>query len=539
MKKGISTVIIALFIVSAVSPMVIGYESDAVKEINVEIKPESIVASGPMDSPWSMHCHDTRHTGRSEYSTANVTGLEKWRFRADLVESGIVIDNDGILYFGDKDSYLYALYSNGTLKWKYELDMWIFSTPALADDGTIYAISFYDTLYALNSSNGKLKWKFNADKYIVSSPAIADDGTIYFGTQGNSSTGQRIYAVYPNGTMKWQYKTGYFIHSAPAIGDDGTIYIGSIDKYLYAMYPNGTLRWRFNTGGHVYGSPSIADDGTVYIAPGGDYLYALYPNNGTLKWKFQMRIWGGNNPSIAEDGTIYVGCDKLYAVYPNGTMKWDFNLGEGRLIVKSGPAISADGTIYVGATINSYEGGEIIAVNPDGTERWRKKLSDEWIRSSPCIAEDGTVYIGSSSSFGGYLHAFGPVESNSPPETPTISGETNGKAGEEYRYTFHAVDPDNNPISFCIDWGNGNEKWTSERASGEKCYYKHTWWEKGNYTIRAKVKDVLGEESDWATPTLEVTMPKNQQVSNMWLLRWLERFPILQKILDVLRLNIR
>ncbi len=111
MKKGISIGIIALFIISAVSPMVIGYESDAKLDVDSEIeelldnlafycydatgsnakyeyykgqmlndypnddieivedvvqpvKPVSSVSSGPMDSPWPMKCHDLRHTGK-------------------------------------------------------------------------------------------------------------------------------------------------------------------------------------------------------------------------------------------------------------------------------------------------------------------------------------------------------------------------------------------------------------------------------------------------------------------------------------------
>ncbi len=143
------------------------------------------------------------------------------------------------------------------------------------------------------------------------------------------------------------------------------------------------------------------------------------------------------------------------------------------------------------------------------------------------------MYIGSVYDMGwGYLHAFGPVESNSPPDAPTISGETNGNVGEEYWYAFTAVDPDNNPVSFYIDWGDGTEGWTREHASLEKYYYEHTWSKKDNYTIKAKAKDTLGEESDWAY--LEVTMPKNQQSQNMWFLRWLERHPILNQIVNLL-----
>jgi len=530
-KHIIPILVILLFIVSAVSPMVIGFTSDAIDDVEIveEVEPESTVISGPMDSPWSMKCHDNYHTSRSPYSTAHITGLEKWRFRCDGVDSSPIVDNDGIIYFGDKDAYIYALYPNGTLKWTYKTDMWITSAPALAEDGTLYVCSWDKTLYALNSSNGKLKWKLYLDKILdISSPAVAEDGTIYFGGH------HHIFAVYPNGTERWRYKTGSNVHSSPAVAKDGTIYIGSWDEYLYAMNPNGSLKWRFKTGDIIKGSASIAEDGTVYIGSFDDHLYAIHPNNGTLKWKCKFPYGSESNPSIASDGTIYFGSYKqFHAVYPNGTKRWSFDIGSDTEISWSCPAISADGTIYIGTQISSVSGGDIIAINPDGTEKWRKRIANDWIRSSPCIAEDGTIYIGSECVMGGYLHAFGPVESNSPPEIPAISGKTNGNINEEYAYKLRVVDPDNNPISFYIEWGDGTHTgWTFERASGENCFYGKTWNKKGNYTIRAKAKDVLGEESDWAY--LEVTMPKNQQTSNMWLLRWLEKFPILNQIVNLL-----
>jgi len=569
-KHIIPILVILLFIVSAVSPMVIGFKSDAKPDVDSEMEtlldnlafycydasgsnakyeyvkeqmvndysndeidivedvvqpvlPISATSSGgPMDSPWPMKCHDNHHTSRSPYSTSHITGLEKWRFRCDGVDGSPVIGDDGTIYFGDKDGYVYALYPNGTMKWNYRaVDWhWVTSAPALAEDETLYVGSWDCKLYAFNSTTGVLKWKVGAHGgTIASSPAIGDDGTIYFGTMKGSDEGE-IIAVNPNGTVKWFYPTGYYITSCPAIGDDGTIYIGSGDTYFYAINPNGTLKWRFKTGHYIKGPPSIAEDGTVYIGSFDGYLYALYPNNGTMKWKYGAGT--ETNPSIASDDTIYVGSlNKLHAIYPNGTKRWTFTVGEQYVheITQSSPAISADGTIYVGTQIGSVSGGDIIAINPDGTEKWRKRIANDWIRSSPCIAEDGTIYIGSECVMGGYLHAFGPVESNSPPETPTISGETNGNVREEYAYKLRVVDPDNNPISLYIDWGDGTHTgWTFERASGENCYYGHKWEEEDNYTIRVKARDVLGEESDWAY--LEVTMP-----------------PILQKILDVLRLN--
>jgi hypothetical protein len=293
------------------------------------------------------------------------------------------------------------------------------------------------------------------------------------------------------------------------------------------MNPNGTLKWSFKTGHHIKASPSIAEDGTIYIPSYDDYLYAIYPN-GTLRWKCP-NVGAGTNPAIGEDGTIYLSdYDRFHAVYPNGTKKWTIDLGD-RHIDASSCAISADGTIYFGTNIGNMAGGEIVALNPDGTVKWRKTICDRWSDSSPCIGKDGTVYIGSQFEGGGYLHAFGPVDSNSPPEPPTISGETNGKTREKYWYIISSVDPDNNPVQLYIDWGDGSEGWQAERASGETYYYAHEWKQKGNYTIRCKAKDVLGEESDWAT--LDVTMPKSHNPV-WWLNNLLDRFPLIQRLLE-------
>jgi len=119
--------------------MVFGYNEESLCPSNEENKiyEKSTSSSGPMNSPWPMKCHDTHHTGRSPYSTADNPGIEKWRFKCDWVEGGIVIGDDGTLYFGDSD-YLFALNSDGSVKWKYHTIESITSSPAIAEDGIIY-----------------------------------------------------------------------------------------------------------------------------------------------------------------------------------------------------------------------------------------------------------------------------------------------------------------------------------------------------------------------------------------------------------------
>jgi len=529
MKHLIPVMIILLFVSTSFVGM-----GNQVEELMVERDKEQLIQSsgGPIDSAWPMLCHDNHHTSRSPYSTAHITDLEKWRFACDGgVDGGIVIDDDGILYFGDKHGHIYAIYPNGTKKWGHETEGGVTTTPALAENGTLYITSWDCGLYALNTTTGKKIWRFGCNKILGSSPIIGDDGTIY-----TANVNGRIWAVNPNGTKKWYYDTnGSDVWGDIVLGDDGTLYIGTWNNYFFAINPNGTLKWKFKTGNHIKGPASIAEDGTVYIGSWDDYLYALNPVNGSMKWKIKVGAGTETNPSIAEDGTIYVGGDKLWAINPDGTMKWEFNLGVGRHIHKSDPAISADGTIYVGTNINEVDGGDIIAVNPDGTELWRKRICYEWCDSSPCIGEDGTVYIGSQAEnyyAEGYIHAFGPVESNSPPETPTITGPSKFFPLQKKRFWISAVDPDNNPVSFKIDWGDLRDEKEEEHASGEKWWIDHTWWRPGFFTMRVKAIDVFGEESDWATYKLSVPHSYNNPFWGFDGL--LDRFPLMQRLLEVL-----
>ena len=120
---------------------------------------------------------------------------------------------------------------------------------------------------------------------------------------------------------------------------------------------------------------------------------------------------------------------------------------------------------------------------------------------------------------------------NEAPDTPIINGPTDGQIGIEYNYNISTTDYEGYDIWYYIEWRDGSvDEWIGPYASGQNVTVSHTWNIKKTYEVRVKAKDIHGFESDWAT--LEVSIPKSR-IYNWWM-DWLERFPILQNILDVL-----
>jgi outer membrane protein assembly factor BamB len=169
----------------------------------------------------------------------------------------------------------------------------------------------------------------------------------------------------------------------------------------------GTLKWRYHTSDYreIYSSPAIGLDGTIYFGAMNDTLYALNPN-GTLKWSYSTGRDIYSSPAIGSDGTIYFGSYDFYfyALKPDGSLKWRYDAGTS---ISCSPAIGPDGTIYFGQMVGEYSPGYFNALNPDGTLKWRVP-NENGIKSPPVIGSDSTIYFVGSDSYGSYLCAFSP-----------------------------------------------------------------------------------------------------------------------------------
>lgn len=262
---------------------------------------------------------------------------------------------------------------------------------------TKWSFSFFNTgfswsppahkIYALNP-DGTLKWTYATGSDVKSSPAIADDGTIYIG-----SLDHKLYALRPNGTLKWSYTTGGLIYSSPAIGTDEIIYIGSHDHKLYAINSEGTKKWSYDIGRPIYSSPAISEQGTIYVGAYTGELYAIgnqppsanftySPTSPTTEDTIQF-----TDQSSDADGSI---------------QSWSWNFGDGSTSSKQNPTHSyADADTYtVTLTVTDDDGATdnySDTVNVSSVPNESPSASFTYSPSSPSV--DNTVQFDASGSY--------------------------------------------------------------------------------------------------------------------------------------------
>ena len=69
-------------------------------------------------------------------------------------------------------------------------------------------------------------------------------------------------------------------------------------------------------------------------------------------------------------------------------LKWSYDTGD---TITSSVAIGSNGTIFAGSW-----NGNLYAIAPDGTLKWKQTLSRFPILSSPAIDSQGLIYVGST-----------------------------------------------------------------------------------------------------------------------------------------------
>ena len=215
------------------------------------------------------------------------------------------------------------------------------------------------------------------------------------------------------------------------------------------------------------------------------------------------------------DGTELTSISKNYASIPTGEFTWiEFDFEDIEVI---------PGNQYYIVCKTDYE--------PNNRYNWGITIYDLYPNGTIIWLAEGEWYFDTEVDTTFKTYGF----NNLPPSAPTVSGPTSGKPGESLTFTFNSVDPEGHDVRFLIDWGDGDSETTSFTGSGNDITASHAWSEKGTYILNVKAEDEYGATSIVTSGI--ITIPRSKVVTNnMLLLRILERFPLIQKLLPNLGL---
>jgi hypothetical protein len=261
--------------------------------------------------------------------------------------------------------------------------------------------------------------------------------------------------TYSQGTTQYNW----FVHDLKQAAND------SAHPWKIAMFHNPP----YNVGGHngdtgvqTYLSPLLSQYKVDIVFNGHNHYYErTYPLKG-----------GGANPTVTD-------LDLHYYLNPTGVIYATTG--------SCGAPLYNPGTAYYLAV--SYKDYHFAKINVFTNNSLHMQT----------FLDDGTTIIDD-------FWIIKTTEQDHSPEAPLIDGPGSGKVGVLYRYNVSTVDPDGDNVFYFVDWGdNTSTGWVGPYASGVGFTASHAWSNKGTYDIKAKAKDVYGNESVWST--LRVQMP--------------------------------
>jgi len=236
----------------------------------------------------SLVRRDTVYVGSSDhrvYALDASSGVEKWRFETkNKVWAGVATDGQSTLYVASLDHNVYALDMSGGLKWTFETQGAIASTPLYAD-GVLYFGSSDGTLYALNAASGERKWVFDADSWMWGTPLL-DRSTLFVGSLDN-----RVFALdAASGKALWAEpaRTLGSVSVTP-VKAAGLLAVADQEGRVYGLDPaTGEQRWVYvsDPKAAIY-AQMVAQNDMLYVMPLNDRLISIDARSGSPVWVFR------------------------------------------------------------------------------------------------------------------------------------------------------------------------------------------------------------------------------------------------------------
>ena len=301
------------------------------------------------------------------------------------------VTNSGIIYLAGEGKRVYAVNPDGSIRWTFQDAGEKFKGGVLIspNETMVYITDEKRKVYALNADSGKKLWQLKIDQVdgdIKTTPAIADNGTLFVVTEKGYLT-----AVDPSGNVLWRYRANgggaYII--PPLVDTMGRVFITGEDKVVTAINTNnGSLLFKFTANSKILAQPDVSADGTLFVAAEDRTLYAINTDGSV---RFTFRPTAGKfkkSPALTPDGaTVIVAVEEnvVYAVdTQTGILQWQYAfLGK----ILHAPVIDDHGNVIIGS-----EGGELKFLTNGGRPIYQTAVSGP-VQQSPVLDHSGNVIV--------------------------------------------------------------------------------------------------------------------------------------------------
>jgi outer membrane protein assembly factor BamB len=324
----------------------------------------------------------------------------------------VAVGADGMIYVPrfDHDPALLAFDSELELAW--EIPMWpTLWNVAIKDDGNL-VLGRTGAVEVL-SPTGALLWEDTTFASYDAAPAVDRRGHVWIGGYVGQDT-LRGFAHYDATGARVAALLHTAHRAAPVIVQDSVVVTG-YDR-VYGISLEDSVLWvdTFSGFNSLYSwGPSVGADGRTVYLPLKTHLVAVDGLTGDILWTRQASVegWVGypSAPIVDTDGTIYMLYGNLVALNPDGSVRWRADsLGNNHgPYAAPAPALAAGGLLYVPCQ------NDVCAVNTaDGSLRWRHALPSEvsagTMAGQIMILPDSsilfsTVWLGASGTGPAYL----------------------------------------------------------------------------------------------------------------------------------------
>lgn len=248
-----------------------------------------------------------------EDSTPEVCWKSPSPFTGYVTFQGLFVSHDQSLYSGAFRSLMRLDPSNGSIKWKKDLNGEIRSWPALeGQDGSLLVWTNEKNLHALNPYNGEEKWSYKMRDSICK-PSVGPDGTIYVEDSSD------LVALNPDGNEKFRVNVGKkgdeFSNKVSAIANDGSLFVESKEG-ITALSASGTLLWNAPEPNIQY---FPEDPGKVYLSGLDGKVVVRDAVSGKLLWETKE----GSHAIGASRDKVFLGRDNdIICMDDKGKVLW-------------------------------------------------------------------------------------------------------------------------------------------------------------------------------------------------------------------------